>query len=135
MTQSTAQPKVIGLTGNIATGKSTVLAYLAAKGAHVVDADKLGHRAMQPDGPAFPLILAEFGQIILAADGTIDRPALGRVVFADPSALARLGPSCIPRCTNWRSRRSPRRPRRWSYWKQSNCLKAAGPLDCVTKSG
>ncbi len=90
MTQPVTQPKVIGLTGNIATGKSTVLAYLAAKGAHVVDADKLAHRAMQPDGPAFPLILAEFGDDILAADGTIDRPALGRVVFADPSALARL---------------------------------------------
>jgi len=84
------RPKVIGLTGNIATGKSTVLAYLAAKGAHVVDADKLAHRAMQPDGPAFPLILAEFGQEILARDGTIDRPALGRLVFTDPSALGRL---------------------------------------------
>ncbi len=90
MTQPITKPRVIGLTGNIATGKSTALAYLADKGAHVVDADKLAHRAMQPDGPAFPLILAEFGESILAGDGTIDRPALGRVVFADPSALARL---------------------------------------------
>jgi len=90
MSQPAGHPKVIGLTGNIATGKSTVLAYLAGKGAHVVDADKLAHRAMQPDGPAFPLIVAEFGEAILDEDGTIDRPALGRIVFADPSALARL---------------------------------------------
>jgi len=90
MPQPATRPTVIGLTGNMATGKSTVLAYLAAKGAHVVDADKLAHRAMQPDSPGFTQILAEFGESILAADGTIDRPALGRLVFADPSALARL---------------------------------------------
>lgn len=81
---------IIGLTGNIATGKSTVLAYLRQKGAHIIDADKLTHRAMQPDGPAYPAIVAEFGAGVLAGDGTIDRAALGRIVFADPAALQRL---------------------------------------------
>jgi dephospho-CoA kinase len=81
---------IIGLTGNIATGKSTVLAYLRQKGAHIIDADKLTHKAMQPDGPAYAAIVAAFGRDILAADGAINRAALGRVVFADPAALRRL---------------------------------------------
>jgi dephospho-CoA kinase len=81
---------IIGLTGNIATGKSTVLAYLRQKGAHIIDADKLTHRAMQPGGPAYDAIVAAFGRDILADDGAINRAALGRVVFADPAALRRL---------------------------------------------
>lgn len=84
------KPFIIGLTGNIATGKSTVLRYLAAKGAHVIDADKLTHRAMAPGGPAYEAIVDTFGAAILGADGTIDRPALGRIVFNDPAALRRL---------------------------------------------
>jgi dephospho-CoA kinase len=83
-------PFVIGLTGNIATGKSTVLRYLAAKGVHVIDADQLTHQAMAPNGPAYAPIVAAFGDAIVRPDGTIDRPALGRVVFSDPAALARL---------------------------------------------
>jgi dephospho-CoA kinase len=81
---------IIGLTGNIATGKSTVLAYLRRKGAYVIDADKLTHKAMQPGGPAYAAIVAAFGRGILAEDGAVNRPALGRVVFADPGALRRL---------------------------------------------
>jgi dephospho-CoA kinase len=81
---------MIGLTGNIATGKSTVLAYLRHKGAHIIDADKLTHRAMQPGGLAYDAIVAAFGRDILAGDGAINRAALGRVVFADPVALRRL---------------------------------------------
>jgi dephospho-CoA kinase len=81
---------IIGLTGNIATGKSTVLHYLAARGVHVIDADKLTHQAMAPAGPAYPAIVAAFGAGIVNADGTINRPALGKVVFADPAALRRL---------------------------------------------
>jgi dephospho-CoA kinase len=83
-------PFVIGLTGNIATGKSTVLHYLAAKGAHVIDADQLTHQAMAPDGPAYAAIVTTFGDEIVRPDGTIDRPGLGRVVFSHPPALARL---------------------------------------------
>jgi dephospho-CoA kinase len=81
---------IVGLTGNIATGKSTVLAYLRRKGAHSIDADRLAHTAMAPDGPAYAAVVAAFGAGIVAADGQIDRPALGRIVFADPGALQRL---------------------------------------------
>ena len=81
---------IIGLTGNIATGKSTVLEYLRRKGAHIIDADKLAHRAMAPGGPAYAPIVAAFGPGILAEDGSIQRAALGRIVFADAEALRRL---------------------------------------------
>ncbi|MCC9079067.1 dephospho-CoA kinase, partial [Litorilinea aerophila] len=81
---------IIGLTGNIATGKSTVLEYLAAKGAYVIDADKLAHKVMEPGGPAYEPILQTFGRHILAEDGTINRQALAEIVFADPAALGRL---------------------------------------------
>ena len=80
----------MGLTGNIATGKSTVLTYLAAKGAHVVDADKLAHRAMAPDGPAYDKVIAAFGPDIVDDDGAIDRPKLGAIVFDDAAALSKL---------------------------------------------
>lgn len=78
------------MTGNIATGKSTVLDYLRIKGAHSIDADKLTHRTMQPGGLAYDAIVQTFGRDILAEDGTIQRAALGRIVFADPAALRRL---------------------------------------------
>lgn len=81
---------IIGLTGNIATGKSTVLDYLRIKGAYSIDADKLTHRTMQPGGLAYDAIVQTFGRDILAEDGTIQRAALGRIVFADPAALRRL---------------------------------------------
>lgn len=81
---------IIGLTGNIATGKTTVLDYLARKGAHIIDADKLGHRAMAPDGPAYHAIVAEFGPTILNPDKTVNRRALGAIVFANAAQLGRL---------------------------------------------
>ena len=86
----TKLPLIVGLTGNIGTGKSTVLRYLAQKGAHVVDADKLTHRAQLPDGPAYPAIVEAFGKEILNEDGSINRPALGKVVFSDAAKLAQL---------------------------------------------
>lgn len=81
---------IIGLTGNIATGKSTVLQYLCGKGAYVIDADRLTHKAMAVGGPAYAAILAAFGPGIVRADGTIDRAALGRRVFGDPAELRKL---------------------------------------------
>lgn len=84
------RPVTIGLTGNIATGKSTVLAYLQRRGAAVIDADKLAHQALLPDGPAYRAVVAAFGAQILTADGAIDRKALGAIVFADPTRLAQL---------------------------------------------
>lgn len=80
----------IGLTGNIATGKSTVLAYLQQRGAAVIDADQLTHQAMLPAGPAYRAVVAAFGAQILTEDGAIDRKALGAIVFADPTRLAQL---------------------------------------------
>ena len=81
---------IIGLTGNIATGKSAVLQYLAGKGAYVLDADKLAHESMQLGTHTYWAIIDEFGQGILQADGAIDRSALGKIVFQEPDALARL---------------------------------------------
>jgi dephospho-CoA kinase len=86
----TTQSLIIGLTGNIATGKSTILDFLARKGTQIIDADKLSHQAMEPGRPAYAAIVAEFGPAILAADGAVDRAALGRVAFANPDRLRRL---------------------------------------------
>ncbi|MGD9046780.1 MAG: dephospho-CoA kinase [Anaerolineae bacterium] len=87
---------LIGLTGNIATGKSEVARMLADLGAHVIDADKVAHEVMQPGGPVFDAVVASFGPEILAADGTIDRGKLGTIVFADPVALGRLEATVHP---------------------------------------
>ncbi|MCS6825304.1 MAG: dephospho-CoA kinase [Caldilinea sp.] len=84
------RPKTIGLTGNIGTGKSTVLRYLAERGAAVIDADALAHQAIVPGGPAYQAVVDLFGTQILAADGSIDRKALGAIVFADAAKLAQL---------------------------------------------
>jgi dephospho-CoA kinase len=82
---------LIGLTGNIACGKSTVVAMLRGLGAHVIDADRVTHELQQPGAPVYAQIVAAFGAGILAEPGgPIDRRALGAVVFADPAALRRL---------------------------------------------
>lgn len=86
----TANSLVIGLTGNIATGKSTVLDYLAQLGAYIIDADKLAHQSMSIDGPAYQAVVAEFGDAILNTDRTINRKALGRIVFTDADLLNKL---------------------------------------------
>jgi dephospho-CoA kinase len=81
---------VIGLTGNIATGKSTILNYLVGKCALIIDADKLGHRVIEPGGPAYDAVVRTFGKEILREDGTIDRKKLGKIVFTNPLDLGRL---------------------------------------------
>jgi len=81
---------IIGLTGNIACGKSTVAAILADLGAEVIDADSLVHRLMEPRTDTWHAIVRRFGQEILRPDGTIDRAKLGEIVFRDPAALADL---------------------------------------------
>ena len=81
---------VIGLTGNIATGKSTILNYLIEKCATIIDADKLGHRVIEPGGPAYDAVVRAFGKGILREDGTIDRKKLGKIVFSNPLDLGRL---------------------------------------------
>ena len=80
----------IGLTGGIASGKSTVTAALADLGAAVIDADKLGHRAYEPGAAAFEQVVAAFGEEIVADDGTINRAALGAKVFGAPAEMTKL---------------------------------------------
>jgi dephospho-CoA kinase len=81
---------LIGLTGNIATGKSTVLEMLKRLGARVIDADALVHQLMVKETPVWQAILDEFGEGILASEDEIDRGKLGAIVFADAEALERL---------------------------------------------
>ena len=81
---------IIGLTGNIATGKSMVAAMLAELGARVIDTDALAHEVIKAGTPAWQCVVEEFGRNVLQADGEIDRARLGAHVFADPDALARL---------------------------------------------
>jgi dephospho-CoA kinase len=82
--------KVIGLTGGIGSGKSTVAGFLAALGAAVVDLDKVGHEVIQSGSPVFKQVVGEFGKDILDTRGEIDRSRLAKIVFQDPGALARL---------------------------------------------
>jgi dephospho-CoA kinase len=87
---------LVGLTGNIATGKSEVARMLAELGAFVIDADRVAHQVMQRHGPAYDGVVKAFGQEILADDGTIDRQKLGAIVFRDPAALRRLEAAVHP---------------------------------------
>ncbi len=81
---------LIGLTGNIASGKSVVAKMLADLGADVIDADALVHDLQRKGMPTYDAIVAEFGSSILRADGEIDRRALGAIVFSDPDRLRAL---------------------------------------------
>lgn len=81
---------VIGLTGGIGSGKSTVSALLAEKGAVVVDADAIVREVQQPGTPVFEAMVDRFGADIVAGDGSLDRAAVADVVFRDPDALADL---------------------------------------------
>jgi dephospho-CoA kinase len=85
-----ARIPVIGLTGGIGAGKSTVTQMLDELGAAVIDADKVGHQIYLPDMPAWREIVDTFGTTVLNADRTINRQALGKIVFADPEALRTL---------------------------------------------
>jgi dephospho-CoA kinase len=81
---------LIGLTGGIASGKSTVAARLADHGAVVIDADELARRAVEPGTAGLAGIRREFGRQVIAADGSLDRGALGAIVFADAGRRERL---------------------------------------------
>lgn len=81
---------VVGLTGGIGSGKSTVSSLLADKGAVIIDADAISREVMAPGGAAFQPVVDRFGPGVLGADGTIDRAAVARIVFNDPAALADL---------------------------------------------
>jgi dephospho-CoA kinase len=83
-------PIVIGLTGGIASGKSSVSQHLLGKRAHLIEADRVGHEVIAPDGEAYAEVVAAFGREIVAADGTIDRRRLGAIVFGGKDKLAML---------------------------------------------
>ena len=82
--------KVIGLTGGIGSGKSTVSQFLAELGAIIVDADKVGHEALKPGSEVWQQVVNEFGKSIVTAGGAIDRAKLGELVFDNSEARARL---------------------------------------------
>lgn len=81
---------VIGLTGNIATGKSVVRKMLQHSGAYTIDADQLAHQAMMPGAPAYKPVVQAFGQFIVGSDKRINRQMLGQMVFSNPEALKKL---------------------------------------------
>jgi dephospho-CoA kinase len=85
-----SRPFLIGLTGNIGTGKSTVARMLADLGAETIDADLVAHDVMRPGGPTHAPVVKAFGPEVLAPDGEIDRARLGSLVFSDSAALERL---------------------------------------------
>lgn len=82
--------QLIGLTGGIASGKSTIASRLAEHGAVVVDADRIAREVVEPGRPALAAIAERFGPGVIAADGSLDRPALGAIVFADEEARLAL---------------------------------------------
>lgn len=88
---------MIGLTGNIATGKSLVGKMLSRLGAEHIDADRLAHQVTAHGTPAWEQIVSTFGPGILQSNGAIDRSKLGATVFSDPDALARLEAIVHPR--------------------------------------
>ena len=88
---------VIGLTGGVGSGKSTVSNYLAELGATLIDADKVGHEAYLPDTPAYKDIAETFGPTVVGPDGQIDRKALGGIVFSDRALLDELNAIVWPR--------------------------------------
>jgi len=89
--------KVIGLTGGIGSGKSEVSQYLQELGAVLIDADRVGHEAYQPNTDTWRELVAAFGEQIRAPDNSIDRKKLGGVVFSNPESLARLNQIVHPR--------------------------------------
>ena len=82
--------RTVGLTGGIGSGKSAVSALLAARGAVVLDADRMAREVVDRGTPGLAAVVEAFGPDVLLPDGSLDRPALGRRVFADPEQLARL---------------------------------------------
>lgn len=95
----------VGLTGGIATGKSTVGQMLVELGCHLIDADRITRNLFEPGQPVHAAVVQAFGNGILGPDGTINRQALGEIVFKDPQARARLNslvhPAVIQRQKEW----------------------------------
>jgi dephospho-CoA kinase len=84
------QTAIVGLTGGIAAGKSVVAGMFSELGAAVIDADALGHEVIAPGGPAYDVVVSEFGKEILNTDGSVNREALGAIVFSNAAKRAVL---------------------------------------------
>jgi len=82
--------RIIGLTGGIGTGKSTVAAMLAARGAAVVDADRIAREVVEPGTAGLEAVAGAFGPEVVTASGALDRARLAAIVFADPESRLRL---------------------------------------------
>jgi dephospho-CoA kinase len=95
----------VGLTGGVASGKSTAGAMFVSLGCHLIDSDQITHSLFEPGQPVYKAVVEEFGDRILAPDGSINRRVLGDIVFNDPSARARLNslvhPAVIRRQQEW----------------------------------
>jgi dephospho-CoA kinase len=95
---------LIGLTGNIASGKSTVARLLSERGATIIDADVLARRVVEPGMPAFDEIVRRWGRDVVAVDGSLDRDALRRVVFSEHEQLEELNEIVHPEVAAYRDR-------------------------------
>ena len=104
--RSSRGPYLIGLTGGIASGKSTIAADLAATGVTVIDADSLGHELYRPQGAAVNAVIDAFGPGVAAKDGGVDRKSLARIVWSDPEAMERLSSLMWPRMLRLAARRA-----------------------------
>jgi dephospho-CoA kinase len=105
---------IVGLTGGIATGKTTVADMFRRAGAHIIDADRIAHQVVTPGQPAWDAIVATFGAQVLRSDGAIDRERLGAVVFKDAGLRKKLEDIVHPRVWSrmgeqieWHRRQSP----------------------------
>ncbi len=98
--------KLIGLTGGVGSGKSTVAEMLSALGATVIDADEAAHAVYEPGSPGFEAVLREFGEGYVTDDGRIDRARLGRFVFNDADARRRLNDIVHPLVRDWMAQRT-----------------------------
>lgn len=92
--------KVIGLTGGIGSGKTTVSQYMAELGARIIDADKVAHEVFNPNTEGWRKIIDAFGKEILTPGGEIDRKKLGEIVFNNPQALSQLNQIVHPQAYN-----------------------------------
>lgn len=106
--------KLFGLTGGVGMGKSTAAGFLLQSGARVVDTDDIAHALVEPGQPALAEITAAFGKNILQADGTLNRSALARLVFADEAARKQLETILHPRIREcWQAQ--------VERWRKENC--------------
>jgi dephospho-CoA kinase len=105
----------VGLTGGIATGKSTVGRMFVQLGCHLIDADAIVHQLLEPGGSIHHAVAEAFGPQILTSDGRIDRPALGQIVFNDVASRQRLNsiihPAVIQRQKEWLDELARRDPK------------------------